>query len=221
MDKHVFVDDREDAAELCSCLETEHGLIPYEKRLHLGDYFIPPDTLIERKTITDFCRSLASGRLFRQTYALMNYTDNPILLIEGSSFHPNETGIALEAVKGTLITLAQTFRLPVLRTRDQKDSAWYLNRLLLQRRRIGENRGTLQGYCPKKLDIRKRYVLESLPGVGAKLATALLEYFGTVENVAQATKEQLSDVPGVGPNKAEDIDRVLREDPPVYRTTNS
>ena len=41
-------------------------------------------------------------------------------------------------------------------------------------------------------------MLESLPEVGPKTARALLDEFGTVENVFTAEEEELSQVEGIG-----------------------
>ena len=53
------------------------------------------------------------------------------------------------------------------------------------------------------------YVVSSLPGIGAKTANNLLTHFGSVRGVMNASKEQLMEVDGVGPKKAEDIHSVL------------
>jgi ERCC4-type nuclease len=53
------------------------------------------------------------------------------------------------------------------------------------------------------------YVVSSLPGIGAKTANNLLKHFGSVRGVMNASKEQLMEVDGVGPKKAEEIHDVL------------
>jgi len=206
------VDHREHASELVEALRETYGVQVEFAALKYGDYFVPPDTVVERKTVRDFCISLVDGRLFRQAYRLVENTDTPILLIEGASFADQDTGVSMHAIRGALITLAQTFRLPVLRSRGPKDSAWHLVGLYRRRARLGEHRGTLAGYSPKRIETRKLYVLRMLPGVGPKLARALLEEFGSVERVVGASAAALAVVPGIGARRAEQIREVLREE---------
>ena len=217
MKAKIIVDHREQAPELIEELQTRHGFVVEIGYLKWGDYKIQPDTVVERKTVRDFSLSILDGRLFRQAYRLAELTDNPVLLIEGPSFSMNnKPNIRLESIKGALITLAQTYRLPVLRTKDQLDSAWYIKTLYLQRRRIGQNSGVLRAYLPKQLTSRKINVLRSLPGIGKKLAETLLDEYESVENVIKAPAEDLRKVPGLGPKKVEKIIAVLREDSESY-----
>jgi Fanconi anemia group M protein len=53
------------------------------------------------------------------------------------------------------------------------------------------------------------YVVSSLPGIGAKTANNLLKHFGSVRAVMNASKEELMEVDGVGPKRAEEIHDVL------------
>ncbi len=197
----IAVDYREEVEELLASL-ANRGYRLHRRQLAVGDYHISPDTVVERKTLNDFCRSLADGRLFRQAFRLSESAQNPILLLEGSCLDHPSCGTRLEAVKGALVSLSQSFRIPVLRSRDQADSAWYLQVLARQRARIGTHAGVLKGYRPKRLTTQREYVLRSLPGIGPKLARTLLEIFGSVAAVAGASQKDLSRVPGLGEKKS-------------------
>ena len=129
MDPKITVDHREHAQELITELRARYGFSIELKQLKLGDYYIPPDTIVERKTVHDFGVSILDGRLFQQAYRLVEHANNAILLIEGSSFNLAKPHIKIASIKGAMITLAQTFRLPVLRSKDVADSAWYLYHL--------------------------------------------------------------------------------------------
>ena len=48
----------------------------------------------------------------------------------------------------------------------------------------------------------KRYLVSSIPNIGDILATNLLNHFGTVTNIANATIEELKTVPKIGRKKA-------------------
>ncbi len=212
--KVIRVDCRENAADLLRSLEDKYGFGIKTEQLKLGDYLIPPDTVVERKTVADFAVSILDGRLFDQAFRLAEHTENPIMIVEGESFE--NLNLSLACIKGALITLAQTFRLPVLRTRNQEDTAWYISQLARQRERIGRNKGVRRGYKPKKIEIQKEHILSSLPGIGAKSAKALLEEFGSVSNVMKASEKEIMKVPGIGKKTAEKIQSVIRDSAEEY-----
>ncbi len=127
-----------------------------------------------------------------------------------------DAGLPIHCVKGALISLAQTFRIPVLRTRNPEDTAWHFNQLFLQRDRIGSNRGARKAYRPKRLDNQKKAVLKSIPGIGDKAATALLEKFESVADVFAAKTDDLLSVHGIGRKTAAKIREIVREDHSPY-----
>jgi len=212
--KTIEADCRENAAELLQVLKNRYGFEIEVKQLKIGDYLIHPDTLVERKTTRDFAVSILDGRLFNQAYKLAEQTEYPIIIIEGESFA--DAGLPIHNIKGALISLAQTFRIPFLRTKNHEDTAWHFNQLHLQRDRIGSNRGVRRSYKPKRIENQKKAVLKTLPGIGEKIAHALLEKFGSVSDVVSARKEELLAVPGIGPKTLARINSVLKDEHDLY-----
>ena len=218
MNKSIIMDHREHAETLKACLTNQHGFSVTEEQLTLGDYVFAPRTIVERKTTRDFCVSIIDGRLFKQAWALSNYKGSAVMIVEGNSYTADhDVDVNVLAVKGALISLAQTFRLPVLRTLNETDTAWHLNQLYQQRQAIGSGNGPLHGYVPKKLNTRKAYVLRALPGIGPKSAKALLDEFGSITNVVNASERDLLKVDGIGKKTVRQIHDVLREPDEPYR----
>ena len=141
-----MIDHRENADILIDSLSEKYGFEIELTTLKYGDYFIEPDITIERKTTKDFLISIIDGRLFKQAYRLAEFTRRPIILVEGRHYYGTGLDFSMESVKGVLITLAQTFHIPVLRSVDENDTAWYLNQMFEQRSRVGSNKGSLFGY---------------------------------------------------------------------------
>ena len=52
--------------------------------------------------------------------------------------------------------------------------------------------------------------LDDINGLGPKLKLNLIRYFGGVDKVMEATKDDLKAVPGIGANKANQIFRYLK-----------
>lgn len=206
----VFVDHRERANELLDALQ-HLGFKVQIGQLRLGDYRIARSTLVERKTIDDFCLSLLDGRLFAQAYRLAVAAESPVLLLEGGGFPERRFDVSIEAIRGALATLAQSFRIPILRSRDQRDSAWLIGVLARQRARLGTGEGARVRRRPRRLKRQRMYLLRCLPGVGPKIARRLLDEFGTVERVACAETNELAAVPGLGTAKATRIHALFHE----------
>jgi Fanconi anemia group M protein len=213
----ILIDHREHADSLINCLTQQYGMTVEIRQLKYGDYHIYPDTVVERKTTRDFCLSIIDGRLFKQAFRLSQLDLNPLIIIEGEHFlNEHNIKLSLEAVRGALISLAQTYRIPVLRTHDETDTAWHLAQLYLQRERIGKNRGTLSGHNPKRLETKKERLLSTFPGVGKKMAKLLLEEFDSVGNIINASREELMQVRGMGAKTVDQIHQIIKEQPDIY-----
>ena len=104
------------------------------------------------------------------------------------------------------------FGISIIPTINEEDTA---NTLLLiaKREQFPEDREiALRGEKkPLTLEEKQKYIIESLPNVSAVLARRLLEKFGTVRNIMNASKKELMDVEGIGKGKAESIYEVLNK----------
>ena len=78
----IVVDEREKKSGIPDLLK-EIGINLEIKTLPVGDYIVAPETVVERKTISDLISSIFDGRLFDQCNRLKENYQFPILLIEG------------------------------------------------------------------------------------------------------------------------------------------
>jgi DNA excision repair protein ERCC-4 len=218
--KRIIIDHRENAEVLINVLQKKYNFEIEYKQLKYGDYFIEPDITLERKTTKDFLLSIIDGRLFHQAYRLTELTQRPIILIEGKTCCNTGVNISIESIKGALITLAQTFHIPVLRTIDEKDTAWYIEHLFMQRNRVGKNKGSLLGYTAKRLNTQKINLLRMLPGIGKETAKNLLDHFETITNIINASEKELAKLHGIGKKTANKIKYVVSEELSDYKPDN-
>ena len=100
--KKIIIDHRENADKLIKLLQDKFYFEVDVRQLKYGDYFVEPDITLERKSTRDFLLSIIDGRLFKQAYRLAEYTERPIILIEGRSFRCTGVDVSIELVKGTL-----------------------------------------------------------------------------------------------------------------------
>jgi ERCC4-type nuclease len=190
------------------------------EQLKSGDFLINDQWRFERKTVRDLCLSLVDGRLFKQALQLLQGDDHPVVILEGRSREIKACGVRREAVQGALITLTVFFGLPVLRSLDPEETVQLMRYTAEQGVRFAEGGIQRFGYRPKGKKARQLYVLQGLPGIGKKRASALLEHFGGIEAVMCADEEELAEVSGIGVPIAEKIRNLVQETGVSYCTKN-
>jgi DNA excision repair protein ERCC-4 len=215
----IVVDEREKNSQIPHLLKIMGVFVDYEQ-LKVGDYIVSSETAIERKTIHDLINSIYDGRLFIQCSELINHYSKPFIIIEGNitdldnrekmDFDSKLIVDKIRIAYDTLIKIALDFRIPILYT----PSIYYTAELLIH---LASNplKNKDDGPLLKKIKksnpfyIQQLYVLSSLPGIGPKLATRLLEKFHSPNNVLNASIADLARVPGLGNMRAEKIRRLL------------
>jgi len=178
--------------------------------LPIGDFILSDRIVVERKTQEDFLSSIIDNRLFNQAKDMSENFDIPLLIIEGNNDIYSLRNIHPNAIRAAIASLAIDFGISIIYTKDEKDTADFLYQIA-KREQIDEGREIrLRGEKkPPLLKERQRYVIESLPNVSSILAKRLLNRFGSVENVINASKDELMSIEGIGKKKAEEIRKVI------------
>ncbi|MFB0564039.1 MAG: helix-hairpin-helix domain-containing protein, partial [Candidatus Lokiarchaeia archaeon] len=81
---------------------------------------------------------------------------------------------------------------------------------LLQRVRDEAHRFALSYHKKLREKKLKKSILESIPGVGRKRRNELLKHFGSIENLRNATVEEIKSVPSISEELAKKIHDNLR-----------
>jgi len=190
----VVVDKRE--REYAQLLEGM-GAKVVEKLLPYGDILIPPRYTLEVKRGRDVERSISDGRIFQQLReGSVLVLENPIVERPSHFF-------------GLLAALIRK-GIPVVATRSKEETALFAYRLAHQTQ-------IKEGESPKLMDVKRSYRLEEgakamlmvVPGIGPKRADALLERYGSVAEVAKASKRELKAL--VGEKAGERLWRYLHQ----------
>ncbi|WP_414469987.1 DEAD/DEAH box helicase [Methanobacterium sp. ACI-7] len=176
--------------------------------LAVADYQVSDEVAIERKTVSDFIGSIIDKRLYKQARELVENFRKPVIIIEGenlysSLIHPN-------AIRGAMASLAVDFGIPIIPTRSEEDTAAMITRIAI-REQIHE-RTDIQIRTEKKpltLYEQQLYIVESLPNIGPVTAKKLLEEFGSVKGVVNASESELKKVEGIGNKIAQKIREVV------------
>jgi ERCC4-type nuclease len=200
----IFIDSRETASGIPQLLVEREILDVKVQQLEIGDYIIA-DLCIERKTGDDFEKSLMDGRLFRQLLLLKRAFRRRSLIIEGKF----SGTIPTRGVAGAIIRISAGLQIPILYSKDPVDTVAMLQRAALQ----------LYGFTTSSFHSPLRsartdypfhqvYVLAGIPGIGVHRARRLIENFGSLRQVMNASRDQLAAVEGIGPVQAELIEKL-------------
>ncbi|MBI3869508.1 MAG: nuclease [Verrucomicrobia bacterium] len=205
----IQVDDREAGQPVLLELQKIPGVNATVQRLNIGDYRLGGRLIVERKTAADFVASIIDGRLFSQASRMARGPADALLVLEGSGRDLASAGMSRPAIQGALITLGLVFHLPVLRSLDAAESA----RLMLYawRQLVRQDRDSIDrvGRRPKRRKRAQLLALQGLPSVGPKRAEVLLERFGSVRAVVNASADELMAIPGIAERSVKAMEWVL------------
>jgi len=199
--------------------------------LPLGDVLLVHEggsVLVERKTIRDFFSSVRSNRLWDQLLRFMKVEEilgfkvkRRILLLDGDfenyleplleAYSAKDLQVFWSQIMGALLEILYVYDTPII-VAENKEALRAFFKTLARREETGLNDKlpTARWYRKRprtELPVkdRKRYVLSALPLIGETLAKNLLDHFGTISNIANASVKELQGVPKIGKKKAEII----------------
>ena len=203
----VYADSREGNSKVIRHL-TEMELDVKIQSMAVADYQVSDEVAIERKTAKDFVDSIIDKRLFKQARELSEEFKKPILILEGDDLYSGM--VNANAIRGSIASIALDFGISIIPTRNSQDTAAMIKRIAI-REQNGE-RAPVQIRTDKKpvsLLEQQLFIVESLPSIGPVNAKNLLEHFGTVSNIINASEKELQEVDGIGKKTAETIKKVV------------
>ena len=114
------------------------------------------------------------------------------------------------AIIGTLTSIALSYRIPILFTNDEHETAEFIF-VTAKREQIGKGHDIRLRIGRKGLTLpeQQRFLVESLPGIGPNTAKVLLKHFGSIRQIANASEKELQQAENIGEKKAKAIRKVL------------
>lgn len=198
----IIADYRENPSGIPALL-SQYGAEITVAQMKTGDYSINEEIVVERKSAEDLIQSLVANRLFTQCSRLSATPLQPLLLLEGNPF---QTGHQIDpgAIKGALLSISTSWRIPVVYSENTEDSAVQL--LMLGRQMLRQNEVVrLHSYKPKRLKNHRLRFIQGFPQIGPATALRLYEHFGSIEAIVNADINELKKVEGIGKKTAEKI----------------
>jgi len=212
----IVVDERETKSKVYQLLEKMD--VPLEvKVLEVGDYLVG-DVCIERKEINDYVNSLISGRLHTQLYHLSYNYPLSVLVVEGYideilMFRNIKKEQYISSLAGALYKRAPDGAQGVINLvmlSSPYDTALFLKHL---NEKVENNEPRLPRFAKRKADTDKDVairILSMLPGISEVRAERLLNHFGSIQKVVNASISELMQVEGIGEKTAKRIYGLLK-----------
>jgi DNA excision repair protein ERCC-4 len=214
----IVVDERERKSGIPDLLKAI-GINLEVKTLPIGDYIVAPETVVERKSVSDLISSIFDGRLFDQCDRLKENFAHPIILMEGNVDEIDSLVENPFVFYGALSTIAIDFKIPIIPT----SSASHTAKLLVSMcSRKDVTKGPFLKKIRKSDDVQKQQlsVLCSLPGIGEKLAVRMLQKFGSPTRTLNASLSELSKIEGLGEARAKKIKQMLEKESKFRKEEN-
>ncbi|WP_202319735.1 DEAD/DEAH box helicase [Archaeoglobus neptunius] len=203
----ILVDSRELRSDVVKHLR-EFGASIEVTNLETGDYVLSDRVAVERKTVDDFVNSITHrDRLFSQIGKLKSAYSRPVLIIEGDSIY---RGLHPNAVRGAIASIAIDFSVPIIQTRDARETAEFILAMARREQEIKE-RAVVEHVAKTKRTLKEEqeHIVSAISNVGVVIAKNLLDHFQTIERIATADEDELAKVPKVGRKTAKRIRRVM------------
>jgi len=205
----IFADSREKGSGVIKELVDLDVDLKLEQ-LDYADYILSSRVGVEFKQIPDFCQSIIDGRLLEQVKNLKNAFERPLIVVEGDEDIYSQRNIHPNAIRGMFATIAVSYGIPVLYTKNFKDTAALLN--VIAKREQEDTGKDFSMHADKKpltLKEQQEYVVSCLPGVGPLLAKELLRQFNSIKDIMNADEKDLQKVEKIGKKIAKNIRNVV------------
>ncbi len=214
----IVVDERERKSGIPDLLKAI-GINLEVKTLPIGDYIVAPETIVERKSVSDLISSIFDGRLFDQCDRLKENFLHPIILMEGNVDEIDSLVENPFVFYGALSTIAIDFKIPIIPTASAEHTAKLLVSMCSRKDVV---KGPFLKKIKKSDDVQKQQlsVLCSLPGIGEKLAVRMLQKFGSPTRTLNASLAELSKVEGLGEMRAKKIKQMLEKESKFRKEQN-
>ncbi|MFP4057835.1 MAG: ERCC4 domain-containing protein [Candidatus Brocadiia bacterium] len=184
-------------------------IVPIEEdEGNVDRYVLSKRLAIERRTGSSFLAGIQDKTLFTSAITLREHFRLPVLIVEGevdyeySMFDP-------QAVRGALCSMMLLYGLNVLATPSVEETVALLA-MMARQEQMGIREISL---IPKRKAVdladQQRRLVEMLPGCGMVMARELLQHFGSVRRILEATEHELRAVRGIGAKKARRMVKVL------------
>jgi len=211
----IWIDNREKRSIVPARLERMGVEVKYAN-LPVADYIVQGliEIPVERKAVNDYVASLVSGRLNNELYRLSYNYPYSLLIVEGFIdevllYRNIKRQNYFSSLVGSFIKTSQDGKsgiVHLITVSTPFDTAlvlYYLDKKVASE----EEMIRLPKAEKHKVPDEKRlvYIVASLPDIGEVKAEKLLNHFGNLKNLINASPQELMKVPGIGKKTAQKL----------------
>ncbi len=178
------------------------------KQLESADYILSGRVGVEKKGIYDFVSSIVDGRLLEQVKYLKQNFEKCLVVVEGEEDIYSVRKVHANAIRGMLAAITIGYGVPVLYTKNAKDTAGLLSVIAKREQDKGRDY-SLHERKPISLKEQQEFIVSAFPGIGLNTAKILLEHFGSVEKLVGSSLAELREIEGIGEKISCKIKEVL------------
>jgi ERCC4-related helicase len=207
----IFADARERGSGVIKILVDNNTDVSM-KNMEVGDFILSQQVGVERKEVKDFVDSIIDKRILGQLQSLKKTFEKSLLIIEGEEDIYSVRKVHPNAIRGMLSWIAVDLRIPILYTKNHRETAQLLMTIAKREQEDNEKVFGIRGE-KKPLSDRElqEFIIVGLPGIGPSLAKSMLNKFETIENIIKASQEELTKIDKIGIKKASEIKRIIKE----------
>jgi ERCC4-related helicase len=187
------------------------GLSVQTGQLQSADYLISGRVAVELKKVPDFVASIIDGRLLDQVRGLKQNFDKAVVIIEGEEDIYAVRKVHANAIRGMLSSIVLDFGVPVLYTKNPKDTAGLLA-VMAKREQDKGGEFSLHQAKPQSPRDQQEFVVSAFPGIGLSTARLLLQRFGSVKSLVNSSKKDLVSLEGIGEKTADRLLKLFEEE---------
>ena len=203
----VYADFREKSSGVPDLIRKLGATVIFDN-LSVGDYVVGDGVLIERKSVSDYVKSIFDKRLFDQASRLKEASQEPILILEGSLEKAKRFVSNWNAVLGSLVSLTLDFGIKVMLSTGVEDTAYLIFKLAEKEGDVHKRQISLVEK-PKISSLRQaqEFVVQSFPMIGPVYAKKLLMKFGSIKGICDADIAELQKV--LGEKRGEELFKLI------------
>jgi ERCC4-type nuclease len=185
------------------------NLVPIEEDEGNADrYILSKRVAVERRTSSSFVTGIMEKTLFTGAIYLREHFKIPILIVEGQVNYEYSM-MNPQAVRGALSSMMLLYQVNVVSTTTPEETAQLIAMMARQEQTGIPDISLVPKRKATSIPDQQRRIIEMLPGCGMVKARELLDHFGSVQRVVNATETQFKSLRGIGAKKAREMARVL------------
>ncbi len=178
------------------------GISVKTEQLMSADYIVSGKVGVELKKVPDFVSSIIDRRLLDQMRDLKANFEKSVLIIEGEEDMYSIRKVHANAIRGMLASIALGFGVPILYTKNPKDTAALLAVMAKREQDTGRTY-SLHAGKPVSEKEQQEFFISYIPNMGLVNARRLLENFGSVKGVVESSADDMVKLEGIGKKTAE------------------